>query len=226
MSNAAPICYDSLNKFVFARVPRTARRILDLGCGTGTLGRALKQSTEREVVGITHSEDEAASAASHLDRVIVRDLNRYDFADVGEFDCVICSHVLEHLVEPATVLARVRPHLSAEGILLVALPNVLFWKQRLEFLFGHFQYTRGGLMDSTHLRFFDWETADALIAGARFRVIERSAEGGFPQPVLRRLAPTLTRQVDRLACRTFPGLFGWQFVFVARPLAPSDEHKP
>src|SRR5882724_845546 len=183
-----PVCYESLNEIVFSRVPRGAMTIMDLGCGSGALGRALKQVADREIVGVTHSEDEAATAASHLDRVMVRDLNSYDFSDVGEFDCIICSHVLEHLIEPAQVLSRVRLHLSANGVLLVALPNILYWKQRVKFLFGRFEYTRGGLMDSTHLRFFDWETAFSMITGAGLKVIERSAHGNFPQPIVRRLA--------------------------------------
>lgn len=54
-------------------VPRTAARILDLGCGTGTMGRALKSRQPCEVVGVTSNQEEADLAATDLDRVEVAD---------------------------------------------------------------------------------------------------------------------------------------------------------
>jgi len=158
------LTYGSVNPGVLARVPSGCRRILDVGCGTGALGSALKDGhPERWVAGITHSELEAERARELLDQVIIADLETCDFRDLGEFDCVICSHVLEHLRNPADVLARLRAVLAADGVILVALPNVLYWRQRAQFLMGRFRYTEGGLMDNTHVVFFDWTTAQSLI---------------------------------------------------------------
>jgi len=65
------LCYSAVNMAVLCRVPASAKRLLDLGCGTGALGRKLKEITDREVVGVTYSKEEAALAAKNLDRVIV-----------------------------------------------------------------------------------------------------------------------------------------------------------
>jgi hypothetical protein len=75
-------------------------------------------------------------------------------------------------------------------IIIVALPNVLHWKQRLEFLKGHFKYTEGGLMDRTHFRFFDWQTAQDLLTQSGYQITQAEADGSFPLPVLRKLLPT------------------------------------
>src|SRR5205823_9801714 len=99
-------------------------------------GRELKEITDREVVGVTYSKEEAALAARNLDRVIVCDLNDFDSENLGEFDCIVCSHVLEHLYQPEQLLIHLRPRLSFGGRLIVALPNILFWKQRIQFLRG------------------------------------------------------------------------------------------
>jgi hypothetical protein len=99
---------------------------------------------------------------------------------------------------------------------VVALPNALLWRQRLTFLRGRFRYTEGGIMDSTHVKFFDWVTARELVERAGYHILDAVAEGGFPgtrllPPFLGRIA----RRVDRAALEAYPGLFGVQFVITA-----------
>lgn len=209
------ICYDAVNHPVLARVLPDASRVLDMGCGTGELGLHLKEQLNREVIGITHNDREAALAKAHLDQVIIADLDTYDFSSLGSFDCIICSHVLEHLVCPQRVLERLRPQLLAGGKLIVAIPNVLHWKQRLQFLSGRFRYTKGGVMDETHLHFFDWLSGSQFVRAAGYNIIECFADGNFPQPIIRGLIPTVAKKIDALACSLMPGVFGWQIIIVA-----------
>lgn len=219
-----PRTYGSINTAVVARVPRRATRLLDVGCGTGLLGRALKEErADRAVVGITYSEAEAALARTTLDEVIVADLEAFSFEGIGSFDCVICSHVLEHLRNPATVLRRLAAVMSSDAQLIVALPNVLYWRQRLEFLRGRFRYTNGGLMDDTHVVFFDWQTARDLLQDSGFELVEAAADGGFPgSRWLRGLRVT----VDALAVQAAPGVFGTQFVLTGRPKSAAATQSP
>lgn len=205
--------YGAVNLAVAARVPESARRVLDLGCGNGALGAHLKRRPGREVVGVTFSEEEAREARSRLDDVLVCDLDDFDASGLGRFDCVVCSHVLEHLTRPEDLLRRLRGSLSADGVLVVALPNALYWRQRFEFLRGRFEYTDGGLMDRTHYRFYDWRTARALLTECGYAETASEADGGFP---LSRFVPLLGRALDRAALRLGPGVFGVQFIVVSR----------
>lgn len=205
--------YGAVNGVVLGLVPGNARTLLDLGCGTGALGSALKRRQALRVTGVTFSAAEAAEAAKVLDDVEVGDLNTYTPRG-GPYDCVVCSHVLEHLYDPGRLL-RALPGVMAPGAcLIVALPNVLHWRQRLRFLGGSFRYTEGGLMDSTHFRFFDWRTAGELLWGAGFEIEMAIADGTFPGS---RFLGGLGKRLDRWSCRLAPGLFGFQFVFSARP---------
>jgi SAM-dependent methyltransferase len=211
--------YGSVNRAVFDRIPATSVSVLDVGCGDGKLGAALKARAPCVVTGITSSEEEARLAKSALDAVLLADLDSADLTSLGHFAIIVCSHVLEHLRDPASLLKRLRPHLALGGRLLVALPNPLVWRQRLEFLAGRFRYTRGGIMDSTHLKFFDWTTAGELIEGAGYSVVDAVAEGGWPGS--RFLPSRLRTAVDRWATTRGPGLFGVQFVIEARASANS-----
>lgn len=205
--------YGSVNPPVFARLLRTARTILDVGCGDGTLARAVRAEWPAKITGITHSADEAARAQDVMERVLVANLDRFDGVGLGQFDCVVCSHVLEHLVDPWQLLRALRRHLTPGATLIVALPNLLFRRNRLAMLSGRFRYTDGGLMDRTHCKFFDWQTAAELVTQAGFQLVERSAHGAWPGSHL--LGP-LRGPLDRFAANTFSGLFGWQFVVVGR----------
>lgn len=205
--------HDSINVPVLANIPPSVRRVLDLGCGTGALGRELKRRQSVEVIGITKSADEAAVAEKNLDRVLVQDLETFELDQLDRFDCVVCSHVLGYLDHPRNLLRSVRAVLAPAGILVVAIPNVLFWRQRWHFLRGKFRYTVGGVMDSTYRRFFDWESAQMLLPSAGYSVVSAEVDGGFPGS--RRLA--FRRLLDRLALKVSPGLFAWQFVIVGKP---------
>jgi SAM-dependent methyltransferase len=212
--------YGALNRPVFEAIPTSARRILDVGCGTGSLGRAIKARQSAEVTGLTYSETEAEHARQYLDRVIVADLNSFTPRDLGPFDCVVCSHVLEHLYWPEEFLRSISPLFEPDGRLFVALPNALVWRQRVRFLRGEFRYTEGGLMDRTHFRFFDWNSARAMVENAGFHEISARADGGFP---LARFLPGLGGMLSHVALTVAPGLFGWQILIIAGPnsIAPS-----
>jgi 2-polyprenyl-3-methyl-5-hydroxy-6-metoxy-1,4-benzoquinol methylase len=208
------MAYDSVNPAVLAAVPSKVRKVLDLGCGGGSLGAKLRDRFSCAVTGVTFDPEEAAVARERLDNVILGDLNSMSLDSLGRFDCIICCHVLEHLNCPMDVLKRVKNCIEPEGHLIVALPNVLHWKQRLMFLRGTFRYTNGGLMDATHYRFFDWWTARELVREAGFDITAAHADGNLPLSRLLRFGKSL----DQIALRRFPGLFGWQFVIVAAPL--------
>jgi 2-polyprenyl-3-methyl-5-hydroxy-6-metoxy-1,4-benzoquinol methylase len=208
--------YSAINQPVFKQIPQQAQRILDIGCGSGALGKTIKQRQNCEVVGITYSKAEADLASHFLDNVIVADINELDTSKLGEFDCIICSHILEHLYNPEKLLVELHNNLTKEGIIIVALPNVLLFRQRWEFIKGNFKYTDGGVMDKTHFRFFDWETAYQLLIEAHWIVIERVADAYFPLPLIRRFIRPLEPILNEIVAQKFPGLFSTQFIFVAK----------
>lgn len=205
--------YGAVNTPVLLEVPGKAARILDVGCGDGALGRAIKARQASEVVGVTFSDEEAVKARASLDSVVVADLETTSLTGLGRFDCIVCSHVLEHLRDPVRVLKVLGQNLTGTGVIVVALPNALHYRQRLAFLAGRFRYTDGGLMDRTHYRFFDWNTARELIAEAGLALETARAVGGWPGS---RFTGPLRASLDRFAAATAPGLLGVQFVMTAR----------
>jgi O-antigen biosynthesis protein len=96
-----PIYFSHPRPEILALVPESATRVLDIGCGAGRFGEALRARQQAEVIGIELNEDDAALAANRVDRVIAGDVEQLtlDF-EPGAFDAIVCGDILEHLREP------------------------------------------------------------------------------------------------------------------------------
>lgn len=198
-------------------------RLLDVGCGAGDNAAIVRREfNPSSIDGITQSSAEAEIAGVYLDRSWVFDIER-DFPPefAGRmFDTMIFSHVLEHMREPADVLARFARHLAPGGAVLIAVPNIVVWRQRLRFLRGSFDYEPMGLMDETHLRFITFRTAERVLLSQspELEIIEKSVEGSVPLWILRRhvFPASWSAAIDRWGERQWPNLFGGQILIKAR----------
>lgn len=141
--------------------------VLDLGCGTGALGRWLVSHASCTIDGVTLSETEAKLARASYRKVIVGNLEGLSLAQhfaTSAYDFIVCADVLEHLADPASVLNACRPLLSPNGRLLVSVPNAAYCGLIAELMHGNFEYRDEGLLDRTHLRFFTRKTLAEFLA--------------------------------------------------------------
>ncbi|MBI3118761.1 MAG: glycosyltransferase, partial [Candidatus Hydrogenedentes bacterium] len=165
--------YRNVRREVMERVPRLARRILDVGCGAGALGHTLK--TERgvdEVVGIEVIEEAYRAACEVLDKVLFGSIEELELPfPVDYFDCIICADVLEHLEEPAAALRKLSRVLAPDGTIVISIPNIRFHDVIRMLSLGGWSYMEAGIMDSTHLRFFTRESLGTFIASAGLEVL-------------------------------------------------------
>jgi O-antigen biosynthesis protein len=154
---------------VLALVPASARRVLDVGCGAGRFGAALKARQGATVVGIELDGEAAGEARRRLDEVLVGDVERLEpgFAP-GSFDAVVCADVLEHLRSPQRLLRRVRGWLAPGGLLVASVPNVRHHSVVRSLLDGNWTYEPAGLLDRTHLRFFTRRALARLLEQSGF----------------------------------------------------------
>ncbi len=157
---------DILNPDLINRIPLDARVILDVGCGMGALGAEYKRRNPAcRVMGIEADPGSARVAASRLDQVFAGDVEANPLPFPGlVFDCIIYGDVLEHLVDPWTVLQQQVRALSPDGTVLICMPNAAHWSLTECLLRGTFDYEAQGLRDRTHLRWFTVETTrDAIV---------------------------------------------------------------
>jgi 2-polyprenyl-3-methyl-5-hydroxy-6-metoxy-1,4-benzoquinol methylase len=203
---------------------RPGSRVLDLGAADGSVARALK-ARGCAVWGVEQDKQAAEVAREICDRVVIADLESEEVwsALEGEtFDVIFALDVLEHLRQPAPVLRRASRHLKPTGIVVVSLPNVTHGALRLNLLRGHFEYTPVGLLDRTHLRFFDRRSAEQLMADGGLVISERlRVKRGLNEteiPVAQdEIPPAFIEMIER-----DPDATTYQFVFVAHRADPSE----
>lgn len=155
-----------------ALVPQTARRVLDVGCGAGALGAALKaERPGLEVVGLEGFPEAAERARARLDDVYHLDLDALDAlpADAGTFDAMVFGDVLEHLRDPARLLRTLRGALAPDGVIVCSIPNVKHWTVVMPLLVhDRWEYQDAGLLDRTHVHFFTLEEIDRMLKECGF----------------------------------------------------------
>jgi 2-polyprenyl-3-methyl-5-hydroxy-6-metoxy-1,4-benzoquinol methylase len=167
--------YDRERPEVLSLVPGGARQVLDLGCGGGALGEALKRRQECHVTGIETRAEPAAHAARRLDRVIEADCESLDLDACfhpGEFDCLVTADVLEHLRDPEAFLRRFRKFLAPNAFIVASIPNVRHAGVLQEAVRGYWTYQDEGILDRTHLRFFTRHEIETMLARLAFAVEE------------------------------------------------------
>lgn len=210
------------NPPLLALVEAGAGRILDIGCGAGNNAALLKSRDENcEVYGVTVSEGEASLASQHLEHCWVFDAEGEIPTDLTRqsFDVLIFSHVLEHFRDPSSAVAKFSRLLRSGGQVVIAVPNVLSWRMRVQFLLGRFEYASAGVLDDTHLRFFTYLTADKYLLSEApdLELTHKVADGSAPLWVLRRyfLPSRVSGRIDRFVSRCWPNLFGGQVLIRA-----------
>jgi SAM-dependent methyltransferase len=112
---------DKLDAFA-ALGARAPGRLLDVGCSGGFF-LAHARGRGWEVLGIEPSEQAAAHARGLGVPVVERFLDELDWDALGAFDAVHLKLVLEHLPDPAGVLAAAARVLRPGGVLCVQVPN-------------------------------------------------------------------------------------------------------
>ena len=192
-----------------------ALKVLEVGAGGGDTLIELKRSGKAsEVAGIelfsltnTHQNN------SLIDQFIIGNIEEMKpDLNINHYDAILFGDILEHLIDPWSVIKKVSAYLKPGGLMIASIPNIRS-RQAFKkiFLKGDFGYTSQGLFDKTHYRWFCKKNMIDLLTPPSFELVSVTSN-------LELKKGSGTRILNRLTGRVFEEFLTVQFITVSRKL--------
>ncbi len=162
-----------VRKDIMGLLPENIERAFEVGCGDGNTLRWLKEIKHcRWTCGIELNRDAAEKARGNMDVIYRGDIESYTLPiKRGSLDLILCLDVLEHLVDPWKIIGDLHRLLRPGGALIASIPNVAHYSVVIPLVLrGEWRYMPAGILDRTHLRFFDRNTCVMLLESSGLRV--------------------------------------------------------
>lgn len=137
--------------------------ILDIGCGSGEF-LSYCSMKGLSVWGVEPNANARMAANANGITRIVDDFMQIERVDSG-FDCITLWHVLEHIYDQGRTLERISSLLNDNGILVIALPNLMSWDARA------FKSFWAGYDVPRHLYHYTRKTFPALAENCNFELL-------------------------------------------------------
>lgn len=209
---------------VLASMIADGSTVLDVGTGSGALGKFLSEGKSCKVDGVSHNPEEVRIASPFYNRTVQADIDVSSLSQhfsPGSYDVIVLADVLEHLRHPEQVLLDAGRLLTASGRLLLSIPNIAYAGLVGELLTGEFRYRDEGLLDRTHLRFFTRRSLLEFLDQAGWKVtrvdeITRELRASEFQIPIANLAPSVLQRLLQL-----PDALTYQFIVEAIPGTPN-----
>ena len=199
---------------VFPLLPNRIERLLDVGGGIGATASAIKEQRKAGYAGVIDQVAGVPAPGIVLDFREAVDLS--DLSSIarigakhGPFDCILCLDVLEHLIDPWSVVKALHSLLSPGGVIVASLPNVQHHSVVRALMNGDWRYDeKGGLLDRTHLRFFVRRTAIELLTSSGLKLDEIGFTGLGPG--------SKSGLVDKMSFGALRGFLAYQYLIRVR----------
>lgn len=190
--------HSSLQNFISSHSDtNSAKKILDIGCGVGTLSLYFAFKGFK-VVGIDVSQraiNIAQSAKKSLSFNNVTFKKQKLAQTKGKFDLIICSEIIEHIPDDKTFVSQISDRLKKNGLLILSTRSQSNWLTSVGFFKKHDQAVG-------HLRRYSKENLLNLFPTQDWRVDSLQTIEGPIRSIL------------------FTTKLGWLIKFIHGPLVP------
>lgn len=189
------------------------KRILDLGCSRGMLLERFRRYDDASLLAIELDPEMREVARARGIDAETHQINVYDgdqitarlpYADES-MDVVLAAEIIEHVVDTQGFIAEIARVLRPGGAVLLSTPNLLWWKYRVDLLFGRYpdmlEYRLRYGEDFGHVRTFTPALLRELVEEAGLDVVRVAGKRLGPISTLTRTPSAVARFLDRLATR-------------------------
>lgn len=197
--------------------------VLELGPAIGNLAKHLKEEKNCSV-DIIEIDDEAGKMAMRFARNSFIGSEKgnlegdswYNELKNQRYDYIVVLDVLEHLSNAERLLKRISGLLKENGELIISLPNIAHNSVILNLINNKFVYTKDGLLDDTHVKFYTYSSFCQMLGRCELRAVEKQAiQIAVGMNEIDAVYENVPRDIERFL-RTRPMADVYQFLFVVR----------
>ncbi len=207
--------YPSSHSMTIQNIPDRSR-VLDIGGGQGRLAAELKKKG-CYVAGI---DKNPLMFPAHYDQFYQKnlDLLEFDF-NIRDFSHILLLDIVEHLSYPENFLDLLRQHLGLnEPKIILTVPNIGFIINRLQLLFGNFNYGKEGILDKTHRRLYTFGTIRKNCRQSGFIILRtKGIPAPFPKALGKNLFSLALVMINSFLIFFSRGLFSYQIYLEMKP---------
>ncbi|HHT18062.1 MAG: methyltransferase domain-containing protein [Euryarchaeota archaeon] len=147
-------------------------KVLDVGCGDGTILYMLQKDYEIEPYGIDISINAMNKAKERGIKTKISNLNQEIPFPENYFNTILCTDVLEHLFSPENALQEIYRVSKEDALIIFSIPNFGHLKNRIQFLLGK-NITEPPFQVKSHIRFWNQKSFVKLLKKNGF-IMEKS----------------------------------------------------
>ena len=146
-------------------------KVLDIGCSSGNFDEVIFEKKQATVDGIELDKKDAEIAGQKLHKVFNLNIetDNLDLPD-NYYDIIYFGDIIEHLQFPVQALKKVKRFLNQNGSVIFSIPNMAHISVRLMLLAGKFEYGNTGLLDKTHLHYYDKAEIYRVFSEAGYKI--------------------------------------------------------
>ena len=161
------------------------RRVLEIGCGSGSFLKKLVDAGICDVTGIEPCQSAVSKAPDSIRSKIITDVFRPDYFEKNSFSLIAAFHVIDHLYSPDEFLKECLRILVPGGMFIGICHNVEAWPV---IFFGE----KNPIFDVDHTYFFSPRTLTLLLENSGFKFCKTgSLVNRFPLSFWLRFTPHL-----------------------------------
>jgi len=157
-----------------------SNKILDLGCGNGSLTRKYIQAGY-DVTGCDADEEGVRQAGrlggNYLCYSIYDEPKKFPESD---YDFVVSAEVVEHLFKPTSLPYFAHEVLKDDGYFLITTPYHGYIKNLVLSIFNKWDGHLDPFWDGGHIKFWSKKSLTKLLENAGFKIISFHGVGRFP----------------------------------------------
>jgi 2-polyprenyl-3-methyl-5-hydroxy-6-metoxy-1,4-benzoquinol methylase len=151
---------------------------LEFGSATGQMTEILEKDASR-IVAVDGSSDFIKIAKEKVKgstKVSFQKSYFEDFSTNESFDCVILHHILEHIADPGSFLARICSYINSNCIIAITVPNSHAMSRQLSVKMNLLPSIYSLSENDTshgHMRVYDWQTLEKQVEKSGLTIVGR-----------------------------------------------------